>query len=103
MSDDAEVQHAGGRHAEDPNAGDQVDPSRRQFFRRFASEVITSAAQVVGAVAEIRDRSASEAAVLLGAPLPATPPAPPSARAGGTGTTGAAGATGLTGGDAGAD
>lgn len=50
---------------------DQADPSRRQFFRRFAGEVITSAAQVVGAVAEIRDRSASEAAVLLGGPTSA--------------------------------
>src|SRR3954451_17665576 len=74
MSDDAEVQHAEGRHAEDPNAGDQVDPSRRQFFRRFAGEVITGAAQVVGAVAEIRDRSASEAAMLLGAPTLAPSP-----------------------------
>ena len=53
---------------------DQADPSRRQFFRRFAGEVITGAAQVVGAVSEIRDRSASEAAVLLGQPT-AVPPA----------------------------
>jgi len=45
---------------------DQADPDRRQFFRRFAGEVISSAAQVVGAVTEIRDRSASEAAALLG-------------------------------------
>ena len=58
---------------------DQADPSRRQFFRRFAGEVITSAAQVVGAVTEIRDRSASEAAVLLGQPAlaPATAPSTP--------------------------
>ena len=55
---------------------DQADPTRRQFFRRFAGEVITSAAQVVGAVTEIRDRSASEAAVLLG-----VPPAPPAGSA----------------------
>ncbi|MES1239670.1 MAG: hypothetical protein ABUL57_02280, partial [Chloroflexota bacterium] len=54
---------------------DQADPERRQFFRRFAGEVITSAAQVVGAVAEIRDRSASEAAVLLGTPTLAPSPA----------------------------
>ncbi|HJP88245.1 MAG TPA: S-methyl-5-thioribose-1-phosphate isomerase [Candidatus Limnocylindrales bacterium] len=57
------------------NAEDQADPTRRQFFRRFAGDVITSAAQVVGAVAEIRDRSASEAAVLLGAPTLAPTPA----------------------------
>jgi methylthioribose-1-phosphate isomerase len=44
------------------------DPTRRQFFRRFAGDVITSAAQVVGAVTEIRDRSAAEAAVLFGEP-----------------------------------
>jgi methylthioribose-1-phosphate isomerase len=43
----------------------QVDPTRRQFFRRFAGEVVTSAAQVVGAVTELRDRSAAEAAALL--------------------------------------
>jgi methylthioribose-1-phosphate isomerase len=43
----------------------KVDPTRRQFFRRFAGEVVTSAAQVVGAVTELRDRSAAEAAALL--------------------------------------
>ena len=60
---------------------DQADPTRRQFFRQFAGEVVTSAAQVVGAVTELRDRSASEAAVLLGVPRePATPAlAPPPA------------------------
>ena len=42
-----------------------ADPSRRLFFRRFAGEVMTSAATVVGAVAELRDRSAAEAATLL--------------------------------------
>lgn len=42
------------------------DPSRRRFFRQFASEIATSAAQVVGAVAEVRDRSAAEAQALLG-------------------------------------
>jgi methylthioribose-1-phosphate isomerase len=45
-----------------------VDPSRRQFFRRFAGELVTSAATVVGAVTELRDRSAAEASVLLGEP-----------------------------------
>jgi S-methyl-5-thioribose-1-phosphate isomerase len=45
-----------------------VDPSRRQFFRRFAGDMITSAAQVVGAVTELRERSAAEASTLLGDP-----------------------------------
>lgn len=52
-----------------PAAPPQVaDPTRRAFFRQFAGDVITSAAQVVGAVTELRDRSAQEAAVLLGEP-----------------------------------
>jgi methylthioribose-1-phosphate isomerase len=46
--------------------GVPADPGRRQFFRQFAGEVMTSAATVVGAVTELRDRSAAEAAVLLG-------------------------------------
>ncbi len=50
--------------AADPNDGS--DPTRRQFFRRFAGDVITSAAQVVGVVSELRDRSAAEASTLLG-------------------------------------
>jgi methylthioribose-1-phosphate isomerase len=53
------------------NPAAPIDPSRRQFFRRFAGEVMTSAATVVGAVTELRDRSAAEASVLLGQP-PAT-------------------------------
>jgi methylthioribose-1-phosphate isomerase len=50
-----------------PETGPSAEaaPSRRQFFRRFAGEVVTSAAQVVGAVTELRDRSAAEAAALL--------------------------------------
>jgi methylthioribose-1-phosphate isomerase len=47
---------------------DVADPGRRQFFRRFAGDVITSAAQVVGAVTDLRDRSAAEAGILLGGP-----------------------------------
>ena len=43
----------------------QADPSRRQFFRRFAGEVLTGAAQVVAVVEDLRDRSAAEAAGLL--------------------------------------
>ena len=42
------------------------DPSRRQFFRRFAGEVLTGAAQVAAVVDELRERSATEAASLLG-------------------------------------
>jgi len=41
------------------------DPDRRQFFRRFAGEVVRSAVSVVGAVEELRERSAAEAASLL--------------------------------------
>jgi methylthioribose-1-phosphate isomerase len=52
-------------------AATTTDPTRRQFFRQFAGDVITSAAQVVGAVSELRDRSAQEASVLLGEPLAA--------------------------------
>ena len=45
-----------------------TNPTRRQFFRQFAGDVVTSAAQVVGAVADLRDRSAAEAAAMLGEP-----------------------------------
>jgi methylthioribose-1-phosphate isomerase len=48
-----------------------TDPSRRQFFRRFAGEVLTGAAQVVAVVDDLRERSAAEAAGLLGdGPVP---------------------------------
>ena len=47
-----------------PNDG-MADPTRRQFFRRFAGEVVTSAAQVVTVVTDLRDRSAAEAVQLL--------------------------------------
>lgn len=46
-----------------------ADPTRRQFFRQFAGDMITSAAHVVGVATELRDRSAQEAAVLLGEPV----------------------------------
>jgi methylthioribose-1-phosphate isomerase len=46
-------------------SGSPPDPSRRRFFREFAGQVVSSAAQVVGAVAEIRDQSAAEAQALL--------------------------------------
>jgi methylthioribose-1-phosphate isomerase len=56
----------GSSSAAPPGGENRADPTRRQFFRRFAGEVVTSAAQVVGAVTELRDRSAAEAAALLG-------------------------------------
>jgi methylthioribose-1-phosphate isomerase len=59
-----------------------TDPTRRQFFRQFAGDVITSAAQVVGAVTDLRDRSAAEAQAMLGEP-PATTPAGAGQGAGG--------------------
>jgi methylthioribose-1-phosphate isomerase len=53
-------------NAPEPPAVEPANPGRRRFFRQFAGEVLTSAAQVVGAVSELRDRSAAEASVLLG-------------------------------------
>ena len=46
-------------------SGQPPDPSRRRFFRQFAGEVVSSAVQLVGAVSEVRDRSAAEAQALL--------------------------------------
>ena len=63
------------------------DPSRRHFFRQFAGEVMTSAAQVVGVVTELRDRSAAEASVLLGEPAKARAGNRPSPTTGSTVTT----------------
>ena len=54
--------------ADEPEQPAPADPGRRQFFRQFAGEVMSSAAQVVGAMTELRDRSAAEASVLLGEP-----------------------------------
>ena len=42
-----------------------VDPSRRRFFRQFAGDILTSAAQLTRTVGELREQSASEAAALL--------------------------------------
>lgn len=68
------------RAGKPPNeAVEPVDPSRRQFFRRFAGDMLTSAAQVVGVVTELRDRSAAEASALLGETTTATTAAPPGA------------------------
>jgi methylthioribose-1-phosphate isomerase len=54
--------------ATEPPAGatEPLEATRRQFFRRFAGDVMTGAAQVVGVVTELRDRSAAQASVLLG-------------------------------------
>ncbi|HUG30707.1 MAG TPA: S-methyl-5-thioribose-1-phosphate isomerase [Candidatus Limnocylindria bacterium] len=72
--ENATAEHATGADqaagAGDPAAPvEPIDPSRRQFFRRFAGDMLTSAAQVVGVVADLRDRSAAEASALLGEPI----------------------------------
>ena len=41
------------------------DPNRREFFRRFAGDLVTSAAQLSRSLAELRDQSAAEASALL--------------------------------------
>ncbi|MEO7229868.1 MAG: S-methyl-5-thioribose-1-phosphate isomerase, partial [Candidatus Limnocylindrales bacterium] len=41
------------------------DPSRRRFFRQFAGDVVSSAAEVVGTIGAVRDQSAAEAQKLL--------------------------------------
>ena len=46
-------------------SGPPPDPSRRRFFRQFAGEVVSSAAQLVGAMTEVRDRSTAEAQAML--------------------------------------
>jgi methylthioribose-1-phosphate isomerase len=71
-------------------SGSPPDPSRRRFFRQFAGEVAASAAQVVGAVAEIRDRSAAEAQVLLGGPAGGATAGPAGSATRGAGSRGAA-------------
>jgi methylthioribose-1-phosphate isomerase len=73
------------------------DPSRRQFFRRFAGDVVTGAATVVNAVGELRDRSAAEASSLLSDGTPQTD-ASQDAATFGSGSVGAADAA--TAGDA---
>ena len=56
-------------------SAEPIDPTRRQFFRRFAGDVLTGAAQVAGVVADLRDRSAAEASALLGEPIASAPAA----------------------------
>ena len=51
-------------------SGAPPDPSRRRFFRQFAGDVVTSAAQVVGAMNAVRDQSASEAQAILSGTSP---------------------------------
>ncbi len=67
-----------------------VDNDRRQFFRRFAGELITGAGHVVGAVTELRDRSAAEAGVLLNQRGANRAAARDAATASGSGATGTA-------------
>ncbi|HJW21437.1 MAG TPA: S-methyl-5-thioribose-1-phosphate isomerase [Candidatus Limnocylindrales bacterium] len=70
----------------DPNRTDS-DPTRREFFRRFAGDLVSSAAQLSKAVADLRQQSAAEAAALLSDGL--VPDAGPAAT--GTAALGAAG------------
>jgi methylthioribose-1-phosphate isomerase len=67
-------------------AAEEVDNDRRQFFRRFAGELLTGAGQVVGVVTELRDRSAAEASALLGPPPGGGAAAPAAATGRGAGT-----------------
>lgn len=60
-----------------------ADPSRRAFFRRFAGDLITSAAEVTRVVTDLRDQSAAEASALLGDGPPAIANAPVGAVVGG--------------------
>jgi methylthioribose-1-phosphate isomerase len=67
-----------------------ADPTRREFFRRFAGDLIASAAEVTKVVADLRDQSASEASALLAEgtrPAPATGSAAGAAGAAMTGTS----------------
>jgi len=60
------------------------DPSRRRFFREIASEVVSGAARVAGAVEEIRERSVAEASALFaddGRGMPMAAPADEPGRA----------------------
>jgi methylthioribose-1-phosphate isomerase len=50
-----------------------VDPSRRAFFRRFAGDLIASAAELTNVVSQLREESAAEAANLLGEGTAGTP------------------------------
>jgi methylthioribose-1-phosphate isomerase len=60
-------------------SGSPPDPSRRRFFRQFAGDVVSSAAQVVGAVNAVREQSAAGAQALLGVGATATSPTAPAA------------------------
>ena len=50
-----------------------ADPTRREFFRRFAGDLIASAAEITHAVADLREQSAAEAAALLAEGSPGVP------------------------------
>lgn len=53
-------------------SGAPPDPSRRRFFRQFAGDVVTSAAQVVGAMNAVREQSVADAQALLTGVSPGT-------------------------------
>ncbi|MEO8207899.1 MAG: S-methyl-5-thioribose-1-phosphate isomerase [Chloroflexota bacterium] len=55
-------------------SGTPPDPSRRRFFRQFAGDVVSNAAQVVGAIGAVRERTAAEAEHLLRGDLTAADP-----------------------------
>jgi methylthioribose-1-phosphate isomerase len=57
-----------------------ADPSRRAFFRRFAGDLIASAAEVTRVVGDLRDHSAAEASALLHDGAPAVAPVPAGTR-----------------------
>jgi methylthioribose-1-phosphate isomerase len=51
-----------------------ADPTRREFFRRFAGDLVASAAELTRAVSDLRQQSAAEAAALLAEGTPAADP-----------------------------
>ena len=63
--------------SEPPNAEPPVDPSRRLFFRRFAGDVVSAAATVLGAAQALQQQSADAARELLAGDERATTSAPP--------------------------
>jgi methylthioribose-1-phosphate isomerase len=59
-----------------PRTDEPVDPSRRLFFRRFAGDVVTAAASVLGAAQVLQQQSADAARELLAGDAPPVVPAP---------------------------
>jgi methylthioribose-1-phosphate isomerase len=65
-----------------------VDPTRREFFRRFAGDLVASAAEVTRAVADLREQSAAEANAILAEVGPLGPGGAATAVIGGTAAQG---------------